>query len=94
MDKKNIKFLEKADQISSNINLLIFNLENCVEAGMLDDGSSYYNTLEDLMDQITSIDTHEELEEIISQAKIIERQIDSWLATHGQTSISLTWPTF
>jgi hypothetical protein len=93
MESKNVKFLKIKEDILDNLDILIFNLENCVDAGMLDDGSAIYNTLEDLSDQINSIDTNEELEEIISQAKIIERQIDGWMATQGQTSISLTWPT-
>lgn len=94
MENKNERFLKIKEGILSNLDTLLFNLENCVESGMVDDGSSMYNTLEDLIDQISSVDTKEELEEVISQAKIIERQIDGWLATQGQTSVSLTWPSF
>jgi hypothetical protein len=33
-----------------------------------------------------------ELQEVISQAKLLEMDIDAWLSRKGRTTLSLEWP--
>ena len=88
-------FLEKKEDILNNITILRFNLETSIDAGFFEDtGSNMYNRIEEIIEQVKNVDTKEELEELVTQAKTIEAQIDTWLLSQGQTTVGLSWPTF
>jgi hypothetical protein len=94
MDNKREKFLEKREEVLNNLDVLMFNLEKCEDAGMIDLDSEIYNKIDELIEEVNSIDTLEELEELVSQGKGIESKIDMWLNTQGETTIGLSWPLF
>jgi hypothetical protein len=87
-------FLNTKEDVLNKLVILHFNLKKCVEIGMIDNDSDIYNNIDDIIDLVKAVDTKEELEEVITQAKTIERQIDIWLSSQGQTTISISWPTF
>jgi len=86
------QFLTYQNQIIDNLETLITNLENCEEFGMEDIDDTIYNTISELVDETNSADTILELSEIISRAKVIENNIDSWYSKEGITNIELSWP--
>ncbi|MCL4419521.1 hypothetical protein M1146_05490, partial [Patescibacteria group bacterium] len=75
-----------------NLQALRMLLERCVDEGMLDEGESYYNELVDLVSDAEILKTWDELAEIITKAKTIEIDIDTWLSVRGNTTISMQWP--
>lgn len=62
------------------------------EEGMLDSDDTQYNELLGLIEDAHIIETWDELMEIVSRAKTIETDIDTWLSLHARTSMSLSWP--
>lgn len=94
MDDETTHFLEKKEEVLKNLDILHFNLEKCIDSGLTDTDSMIYNHIEDLVDEVDSIDSLEELEEFVFRAKTIESQINNWLVTFGESTISLSWPTF
>lgn len=75
-----------------NLNTLQDLLTECVEEGMLDLNSTYHNRILLLIDEAHLSDSLPELEEVIFQAKVLESDVDAWLASKGRTTLSLEWP--
>lgn len=94
MEEDAIKFSKAQEDVLKNLAVLLFNLNICTDAGMLDKDESLYNRIQDIIDEVNTVDTMEELEEFVAQAKTIESQIDLWLANQGETTIGLDWPSF
>ncbi len=90
--KKDPLFIQAKEAVLDNLDILQTNLETCVNQGMLDADSEYYNELLNLVEDATIVDSWDELTEIITLAKTLETDIDAWLSIHGRTSISLDWP--
>ena len=90
-DPKILEFLEARGDTVDNLQAIRLNLENCVEEGMHDTEASYYNELLVLIDETTLSETWDELMEVISKAKVLEADVDTWLADHGRSSLSLPW---
>jgi len=90
--KQKNKFFEYQDQIINNLATLRINLENCEEMGMLDIKETIYNQIVDIIEQTKSVDTILGLSDILSKAKDIEAQLDSWYSKEGLTNTALTWP--
>jgi hypothetical protein len=59
---------------------------------MIDTSDEYYNELLDLIDDAHIVSTWDELEEIVTKAKALEKGVISWMSLHGRTSLSLPWP--
>jgi uncharacterized protein YjgD (DUF1641 family) len=89
---KDPKFSQAVSDVMDNLQVLQVALNRAVDEGMIDEGSSYYNELLDLLEDARIVKTWEELMEIISLAKTIEVDIDAWVSLRGATSISLSWP--
>lgn len=92
-DPKILAFLKARQAAEENVEAIQIILSRCVDAGMPDLGSEYYNALVSLLEEIPECKTWDELDEIIAQAKVLEIDIDAWLSAHGQTTLSLPWPT-
>lgn len=90
--KKDPKLVQAKSDVIENLEALQMTLDRCVDEGMVDYDSAYYNELLNLLDETHIITTWEELFEIITLAKTLETDIDAWASIHGRTSISLTWP--
>jgi len=91
--------MKKEDPLKQGKKDVIENLEalqevlgRCVEDGMVDSESSYYNEIVDLLEDAHQVKNWPELMEIITLAKTLETDIDAWSALHGRSSISLPWP--
>jgi hypothetical protein len=78
--------------VRDNLETLRIYLVNCVDEGMIDLGDELYNAILALIEDNGVISTWDEMEELLERAKILERDIDVWLAFHGRTSLSLPWP--
>lgn len=94
MEEDAIKFQKAQEDVLKNLAILLFNLNICTDAGMLDKDENMYNRIQDIIDEVNTIDSMEELEEFVAQAKTIESQIDLWLVSQGEVTISLDWPSF
>ncbi len=90
--KKDPKFVQATSDVIENLEALQFDLNRCVDEGMLDYGSAYYNELSDLLEEAHIVKTPEELSQIIILAKTLETDINAWKSLRGQTTVSLTWP--
>lgn len=89
---KNKNFINAQQDTLDNLDALQISLERCVEEGMIDSESTYYNELSDLIDEAKLAKTWNELEEVITLAKTLETDIDAWMSMHGRTTISMPWP--
>lgn len=87
-----LQFLEAKGDTVENLEAIKLNLTRCVSQGMIDSNDDYYNQLLILIDEATLSENWNELEEVVSRAKILEIDVAAWLSGHGQTSISLPWP--
>lgn len=85
-------FYKYQDQVIENLETLKINLENCEDLGMLDMDETIYNELVDLIEDARAADNLENLSELITRAKTIESNIDSWYSKEGLTNVELSWP--
>lgn len=90
--KKDPELTKAKKDVLDNLDAIQMSLETCVNEGMIDYNSSYYNELSDLIEDARIVNTWEELMEIIALAKTLETDIDAWFSMHGKTTISLPWP--
>jgi hypothetical protein len=91
-DPKILEFLEAKGDTVENLKAIKFNLSRCVDEGMIDLEDAYYNQILILIDEASLSETWDELMEVVSQSKVLEVDVAVWMASHGQTSISLPWP--
>ena len=89
---KDSDFFEAKGDTVNNLKAIQMHLIRCVDQGMIDLHDEYYNHLLSYIDEAAISRSWEELIEVISKAKVLEIDIAAWLASHGQTSISLPWP--
>lgn len=87
-----IAFLEAKDAAIENLETIRFELDRCINAGMLDMENQLYNILISIMDEMPLIKNWDGLEELISRAKTIEQDVAVWLSYHGLNTVSLSWP--
>lgn len=91
-DPKILEFLEARGDTADNIKAIMVNMTRCVDDGYIDLEDIFYNQLLALLDETDISENWDELEEVISKAKTLEIDVAAWLASHGQTSVSLPWP--
>jgi hypothetical protein len=89
---KDKQFSDAKDAVMENLEAIQALLDRCVDEGMIDYESSYYNELSDLLEDAHLVKTWDELIEIITLAKTLEVDIDAWLSIHGRSSVGLSWP--
>ena len=89
---KDPKIVQAKDDILENLEAIQMILDRCVDEGMIDYESAYYNELSDLVKETHQATLWNELEEVITLAKTLETDIDAWLSVHGRTTVSLIWP--
>lgn len=85
-------FLHAKEQVMDNLDTVLTRISQCEDQGMLDPGSSLYNEVLMIMDDVEIVHTFEELEEAIIKGKEIEHNVDAWLALHGGNTLELDWP--
>jgi hypothetical protein len=94
MEDKTEKFLKVKEDVLNNVGVLRFSLGQCMEVGLEDPESTFYNRIENLERYIKEIYSYEELKGAIDQAKAVEMEIDAFLVSKGELTMSLTWPDF
>ena len=94
MEDKTEKFLKIKEDVLNNVGVLRFSLGQCMEVGLEDPESTFYNRIENLERYIKEIYSDEELKGAVDQAKAIEMEIDAFLVSKGELTMSLTWPDF
>lgn len=87
-----MRFLEAKEDVMENLETVEIMLEQAADQGMIDVDDIFHNELLDLIDDAAIVDSWPELAEIISRAKILEENIDTWLSLKGITTIDLEWP--
>ena len=90
--KSPLVFLKLKSDIMDNLKAVRENLNRCVDEGMIDFEDEMYNQLLGLLDEVSVSTAWAELEEVIIKGKVLEVDVATFLANHGQTSISLPWP--
>lgn len=75
-----------------NLETIQITLSECVNDGILDEESQFYNELIELLDQARIVKTYPELAEVITKAKILETGIDAWLSMKRKETLSISWP--
>ena len=90
--KKDPKLKEAAFTTKELLESIMTYLSRCVNEGMLDLNAEHYNRLLDLMSETDLVDSWNELDEVITRAKILEIDVAAWASSHGRTSVSLPWP--
>lgn len=91
---KDPTFVKTRDDILDNLQAMTVQLDACIDSGLIDYGCDYYNTLSELQDDIGVAKTWNELEEIVTRAKTLEKDFDTFLSLKGKSTIGLSWPTF
>ncbi len=91
-DPNNLRLLDLREQILANLRDLQTSLIRCVDEGMIDLENEFYNELLGLIDETHVADDWSDLEEVITKAKTLEIDVAAWLARHGRSGISYTWP--
>lgn len=89
---KLLDFLKTKADVIDNLEAIRKNLNSCVDNGMIDFEDSIYNQLLGLLDEASVSTAWAELEEVISKGKTLEIDVAAFLASHGQASLSLSWP--
>jgi len=92
MEKNSDPLWNGTKTVRDNLETLRIYLIDCVDVGMRDTGDEFYNEILSLIDDCAVLSTMDELSELIERAKIVEEDIDAWLALHGRSSLSLPWP--
>lgn len=82
-DKKEVIFCLKSIQAT---------LIESVNEGMIDEDDDFYNEINSLLDEADLVKTYPELAEVVTKAKILETDIDTWLSLKRRESLSLSWP--
>ena len=86
-------FLKAKEICVENLKSMQSSLIQCADDKQVDmEDSLYQRTIVEL-DGAPAMESWEELEQLIDQSKILERDIDAWLSYHDLTSYSLAWPT-
>ena len=91
-DKKLLDFLKAKSDVIDSLRAIQINLTQADDKGLLHLEDDLYNQILALIDQASISTSWEELEEIVHRGKTLEVDVDTVLAEHGQTSISLSWP--
>ena len=86
------QFSKDKKQTIANLEQIKYNLDVCINEGMLDPSAHFYNELVDFLEESRLSEEYPELQEVITQAKILETDIDAWLSRKGRTTLSLEWP--
>ena len=85
-------FFKAQSQTVANLESLQVSLMQSTEDGMLDLGDSYYNEIIGLIQEANLSENWDELLEVIVKGKTLEKDIAAWLARHGRTTVSFSWP--
>lgn len=91
-DPNHLYFLDAREEILTNLEDLRMNLIRCVDEGMIDLENEFYNELLGLIDETHIADEWNDIDEVIAKAKTLEIDVAAWLARHGRSGISYTWP--
>ncbi|EKE08186.1 MAG: hypothetical protein ACD_17C00297G0002 [uncultured bacterium] len=91
-DGKLLQFINTKSDVIDNLKAIQEALSLSVNDGMVDLEDRLYNELLGLVDQASVSNSWEELEEVISKGKTLETDVDAFLNVHGQSTMSLPWP--
>lgn len=87
-----MNFSQTKKATKENLEAIKLILDECVNEGMLDTDAHFYNEILDFLSEAHLAKSFPELQEVISQAKLLEMDIDAWLSRKGRTTLSLEWP--
>ncbi len=85
-------YLQVKEQIIDNLEIIQDMIENCTEQGLLDEKSSTYNELLNVIEEANLSKTYAELADVIYKAKEIEYYLETWISLRGGNTLELSWP--
>ncbi len=85
-------FFTSKEYAVENLEMLRKAILSCLNAGLTGPEDSFYNQCLSLMDDARIVENWDEMEDLVTRAKLLESDISTWLAIYGQTTISLVWP--
>lgn len=91
-DPKELQLIEDKELTVEALEILQESLSFCIEMGMSDPESGFHNKILDLIEEVSLSETYGDLEEVIAEGKSVEKDLESWLATQGRSTLSLSWP--
>lgn len=91
-DPKELQFIEDKEETLDCLETLQEWLDACLDSGMHDVEEAMHNQILDLIEDTKIAKSKPQLEEVIVQARTIERDLDAWLSQKGRTTLSLDWP--
>ena len=89
---KNVELLQAKRSVLENLERIKVDLALCIQDGLSDPSGTDYNEILDLIEDAKIIDNWDDLNEAVVRAKTLEIEIAGWLARHGRTSVSFSWP--
>jgi hypothetical protein len=89
---KDNQFFTAKQSVLENLETLQISLVRSVDEGMIDPEDAYYNELLGLLQDAELADNWDDLSEAITRARSLEIDVAAWLARHGRTTVSLSWP--
>ena len=93
MRKSKSDLLEQnRDLVIDNLEILQISLSELERIGFRDEDEVTYNQLGSLIEAADNVSNLDEMDEVLTHARVIEKQIDFWLNTHNLDSKSLSWP--
>ena len=84
-------YIHAKDKTRDNLEELRTSLNSYREEG-LQDLEELQDRLEKLIDIFDNLEHWDTLQGVIEEGKILEQEIDAWLAIHKRNSYSLSWP--
>jgi hypothetical protein len=85
-------FKKSKNQVYKNFSILKERFIFWSQLSLTDPNHVLYNTITELLNNIRSVKTSEELEVFIEKGKNIENELDVYLEKEGQNSKALLWP--
>ncbi len=90
--ESNAPFFNARQNVLDNLDAIRQALVLCIAEGMIDSDAELYNETISLIQEIDVVEDWNELEEMIMEAKALEKDTAVWFSMEGRTSISLPWP--
>ena len=89
-DKPN--FFQLREDVLERLDFLRKSILECLGEGYVGPEDSFYNQCLALIDDAHILDNWDEMDELVTRAKLLETDVATWLALKGRTSVSIEWP--
>jgi hypothetical protein len=88
----NHDFINKRESVLDSLQTLKTSLLEAIDLGYEDIEDELYNKLLELVDMASDAENIEDLSNVISIAKNIETNLDTFLSSKGVSNLEISWP--